>query len=980
MRLLLHFLNNILNIKHIKRLFFFAFFLFTIELGYSQKGMNSLDSIVTGNYTIDSIRSDEFFESGIKAYKEGNSQLALDNFLKCLSIRRKIYLENNSSISFAVNRVGIEYKDLGRLNEAVACFQEVIKINTYNYGNNTYRNGTPYTNIGNVYQQKGNFEDAIVYLNQAIRHYQAGLSQFPQLENNIVRSKYNLADNYYLTKHYTEALEIVLGCYRTTPYNEKASFLNLLGNIYASLKDNIKAKMYFELSIEELVNNTLSSEDSTNLADLYFGYSQFLISTNDFKGAETNLKLAEPLVADLLQGKDLSNLYFSYGELFSKKPVGSNSLDNFQKTKAENLATALNYYQKAIIALSNNFSNISPTSNPTLDSCQFAARTLQILQRKAETYFELAQLIQNNKIQREVNLGYSLLTSKLASDLLNNLRTGTVSEESKIVMTQFQNSAYFFTVKVASELFNLTGKPEFIEIALQNAERNKAASLLDNLSDENARQSSLLPDSLIRKEEDINDQITIVNQYLFEEKQLTKPDSLKIRRYEEQLFQLNHEKNDLERFLEVNFKDYYQLKYADDKIMLSDVQKKLDKEEVILEYVFDKSSNLGNNKNLYIFLVSKNDLELRTMNIDSTIYEDIDETYRFLSANDFINIPFGRYNRYINSANNLYNLLIKPVEQKLANKSVTIIPDGKLNYIPFDALLFNRPQNTEKLDFKNLDYLIKKFSFNYCYSIGLYLNKYKTEKHADKKLLAFAPIYGEYKKSAGDEFNHLTPLSGIIDEVKSISKKIESKVFIGENATESNFRNNYKDYDILHLAMHAILNDSIPMFSKLAFSPETDSSKHEDGWLTTSELYNLKLNSRLAVLSACNTGSGVLMEGEGVISLARGFFYAECPSVIMTLWEVEDRSGAEIMSEFYRLLNAGKKKPEALRLAKLKHIKEADPVTAHPHVWLSYVSIGKPEALYSSKDYYFFIIILVVLIIVVIDQLYKNKKARKSRA
>jgi CHAT domain-containing protein len=325
-------------------------------------------------------------------------------------------------------------------------------------------------------------------------------------------------------------------------------------------------------------------------------------------------------------------------------------------------------------------------------------------------------------------------------------------------------------------------------------------------------------------------------------------------------------------------------------------------------------------------------------------------------------------------------LLIKPVEDKLINRSITIIPDGKLSYIPFDALLYSLPEKIDKLDFKNLDYLIKKFSFNYCYSAGLYLNNFKTEKRAGKKLLAFAPVYGDYKNSGDDEYNRLAPLTGITDEVKSIAKYIKSQLFTGEKATESNFKNNYKDYDILHLAMHAILNDSLPLFSKLAFSPETNNLHTEDGWLTTSELYNLKLSSRLSVLSACNTGSGTIMEGEGVISLARGFFYAGCPSVVMTLWEVEDRSGAEIMSEFYRLLNAGKKKHEALRLAKLKHIEEANPVTAHPHAWLCYVTIGNTDALYSSNDYYFFIVILIILIGVVIDQLYKNKKARKIRA
>jgi len=84
------------------------------------------------------------------------------------------------------------------------------------------------------------------------------------------------------------------------------------------------------------------------------------------------------------------------------------------------------------------------------------------------------------------------------------------------------------------------------------------------------------------------------------------------------------------------------------------------------------------------------------------------------------------------------------------------------------------------------------------------------------------------------------------------------------------------------------------------------------------------------------------------------------------------------MGEFYHLLKAGKKKNEALRLAKLKHIENANPVTAHPHVWLCYVTIGNTDALNTSNDIYFFIGILVVLLGILADQLVKNKKARKK--
>ncbi len=107
----------------------------------------------------------------------------------------------------------------------------------------------------------------------------------------------------------------------------------------------------------------------------------------------------------------------------------------------------------------------------------------------------------------------------------------------------------------------------------------------------------------------------------------------------------------------------------------------------------------------------------------------------------------------------------------------------------------------------------------------------------------------------------------------------------------------------------------------------------------------MKLNAQLAVLSACNTGKGKLLGGEGVLSLSRGFFYAGVPSVIMTLWAVEDRSGADLMTSFYKYLAEGKTKDEALRLAKVDYLKSSDQMRSHPHFWAAYMSIGNTTLL-----------------------------------
>jgi len=96
------------------------------------------------------------------------------------------------------------------------------------------------------------------------------------------------------------------------------------------------------------------------------------------------------------------------------------------------------------------------------------------------------------------------------------------------------------------------------------------------------------------------------------------------------------------------------------------------------------------------------------------------------------------------------------------------------------------------------------------------------------------------------------------------------------------------------------------------------------------------------------------------MSMARAFIYAGCPSIVMTLWQVEDKSGVKIMNDFYYYLSQGKKKDVAMRMAKLNHLESSDPLTSHPHYWLGYVNIGNPEPLKSGKSKYLVLILILI--------------------
>jgi len=215
--------------------------------------------------------------------------------------------------------------------------------------------------------------------------------------------------------------------------------------------------------------------------------------------------------------------------------------------------------------------------------------------------------------------------------------------------------------------------------------------------------------------------------------------------------------------------------------------------------------------------------------------------------------------------------------------------------------------------------------------------------------------------------------------VKYLDRKVRTKSFSGKEATEKQFREYCGKYDILHLAMHTLINDSLPMLSRLAFYQESNDSINNDGWLTTADIYYLHLRAKMVVLSACKSGSGNLKTGEGIISLARGFSYAGCPSVLMSLWDVEDRSATRIMKTYYRNLRLGKTKDRALQEAKISYLKEADPMTSHPHLWMGMITIGNPEPLFHGKEKYFLILIVIILFYLAFD-LIRKKPAGKLPA
>ena len=287
--------------------------------------------------------------------------------------------------------------------------------------------------------------------------------------------------------------------------------------------------------------------------------------------------------------------------------------------------------------------------------------------------------------------------------------------------------------------------------------------------------------------------------------------------------------------------------------------------------------------------------------------------------------------------------------------SLTIIPDGILNYLPFETLRLNNQNSGERQE-----YLIEKFPVSYGLSLASLYRSTQEEDQGDykKDFLGFGnPLCQQKEKDqllarlyyADNRSLSLRPSLSELpysqQEIKRIAALFPAEagdLFYQKKATEDRFKAlDLTQYRIIHLACHGLVSEQFPLRSSLILA--TRKGSQEDGFLTVREIYQLRLRTELIVLSACESSRGLVEKREGVIGLPRIFLLVGCRSVISSLWAVNDLATQELMLEFYRGLLAGRDKQEALRVAKLKMIGSSK---SHPYYWAAFVLMGEVGKVY----------------------------------
>lgn len=787
------------------------------------------------------------------------------------------------------------YENLfGKTNPAVSSYEKAWQIYQKNKLSNYDITEYCLKPLGNLYTIIGDYDNA----ENTIKQYYY-IAETQKNQSQKIAAILNLSNVYQNTGRINEAIDLLEKTIKTEKLSavQKGNLFNNLGNNYVlSYKNPAFSKpipdIFKKLESSYFTAIRLLQSDKTQsetLANCYRNLSALNLQWHNVELANSYFEKAKKhffLTPNLSPRKRAK---FNYEE--------ANLL--FQQQKLSEANAILTSVYKTLIPNYSNQKNILPNPN----SLYAETILLDALDLQAEIFTAQNQ---PKKALEAYTLSFQI------EDLFSNL---LVYENSKIINQIRIRNRTEKCISIYDFLFKKEGKPSYIESAFQLSERTKSGVLKSYLS--NKKTAS-------REEKLHLEQLQNWNNEILKEQQ--KGDLANVSKINEAIKKQNELMLSLKKIRSKNQVN------STENIDTKSLYSKLEKDKSILvEYFsgFDK---------MYSFTLFNNQIKMQTY--DGSAHSTV-KIYQFLlyfsDANAIINDIKG-YNEF---GKILYDYLKLPKNTTYQN--LIIIPDGLLNFLPFEALITKESSTT---NFAKMHYLLNDFKIAYNNSATFYLafDKLKLAKNDKKSVLGIFPVF--------EKTNY--ELSFSKNEMQSIKNNFDGKYFENSDATFDNFKNNAANYSILHLSTHATSGDT-----------ETPASiKFYDQEILYSELYNLNINPDLVVLSACETGIGKLYKSEGAMSVARGFQFAGAQNLLFSLWKVNDYTTSVIMEDFYKNIKNGSSYFEANHQAKLDFLNDKTISNAKksPYYWSAFVYYGGMETPETSPNYYFHILGLLILI------------------
>ncbi|MDZ7261131.1 MAG: CHAT domain-containing protein, partial [candidate division KSB1 bacterium] len=757
-------------------------------------------------------------------------------------------------------------------------------------------------NIGNISKNMGKYPEALEYFKRALaidrevgNEWGAGIRL-----GNISELYCDLGDYLKAGEYSHQALMLSrrLGDRRSETIN-----LTNTGNIYAYLNDYSKALEFYQQALKTSIDIGYRQTQATALemiGDVYRNLGDYLKAKDYYEQART---LADQIGDKRLKGYILNSL-------------GNVSL------KLTDFTQSAEFHRQALIV----------------------GKELNEVNILVEAHTGLAMAYENQKKYKQALTHYQHAVEKIES-----VRTELQIEQHKLTFL----ATNIVTYERLINLLAAAPQKGYDKEAFHYAERAKSRALLDILFQGRAFHNlAELPTALKQKLWIAEKKLE--NKHLELSTELTKNEDardkeLVLSLYDE-IESLQQARVQLWQELKEKYPRYYQL--TNPRLLTAqEVQRNiLHDKQVLVEYL------VGDDR-IFIWILTRQHLDFKTINLTRKELEarlaHISPIFKKEKEITEDKIDHRWANFRLELLHELYQLLLeKPAARFLeTGVELIIVPDDLLYYFPFEILV-------TEIKGDKVHYLVESHPISYASSASLLNPELQKERKAQQGLLAFGnPDFGEEQNKGFMEWvsslvpfksllrgNRFKPLPNAEAEVRAIAENFKGPaIFIGREATEERFKQMAPDFRFIHLATHHLTDDRQPMYSKIVLAQTGEET--EDGYLQTYEVYNnLWLNADMVVLSGCNTGLGKLSRGEGLIGMTRAFLYAGVPSLVVSLWPVDDESTALLMKNFYQYLKTGLNKMQALQKAKLDLIKSND-WKQDPFYWGPFVLIGDGKAL-----------------------------------
>ncbi|OEK07057.1 hypothetical protein BFP71_05210 [Roseivirga misakiensis] len=760
-----------------------------------------------------------------------------------------------------------------------------------------------------IYIQKGDFEQALAY---AIKGYKYAKENRRSVSPRYyAEAQYYLAQVLYYKKDFLRTIEIgneAMPLVESIPrinMPEYYSFNNLMGIAYMAVGNPNEALPYLQKALE-IPANVGSAFEKRN--------------KRRFKAqVKINVGLCYKNLGEPAKGKKY--LDESLNEMKSLVKLPSAELHSNYRYLGD--FYFLNEdWSKALISYDSALRNglVSYTTNllsfPKGDNMEFSYRDLVVLTKKGAS-IEKVGLSKNQPLN---HLDSAKNYVKKTSELLFDRRDDFLASEGKLFLSQNFKELYEIGIDISYEMYAQTGDKRHFEDALNFSKASKAILFL-----EQSQEFDLVNNNLVSQE---------LKNLFFQSK--SDVERLQAKFYElidnsatsdsvimvnEQLLQTREEREGLKDSIE-NFLSSFQDESSLEMIIDGKGDLSVDKGKAFIEFFYG-------DEHIYVLGKSKSDVSFERVEISNELTVALEEVVSAASSPPNVALHETQLNLFQEQSFLIYRKLLKATLDKFKPNlnHLILVPDEFLSRLPFGLLV--EKKESQIVGFNELHYLIKSYSIQYQLSSEL-VNSDRAVSRVNDKILGIGYLDDGNVSTLGS-------LPGTEMEIERLEAMVPGKYLLGSEAVKSEFLRQARDYDVLHLAIHGRSDSTNNYQSTLIFNgDETENT------MNTNDLYLASLKARLAVLSACESGLGVINKGEGTFSIARGFALVGVPSVVMSLWKVNDRITSDQMVEMYQgFVDDGQTINSALRQSKLNYLEKSDSYNAHPYYWAAFLQLGK---------------------------------------